>query len=182
MFYKLTDANDQTYGGCQWGENITHETSGGGELCGPGWTHWYTHPLLAVMLNPIHGNFDLTKAHLWESPEDQVAEKTDRGLKVGCAKGTTAQRIPLPEVTLTQKIAFGILCSLAVYRDQKYVEWANSWFSGFDRSRETAEAAWAAAEAAWAAEAAARAWAEAAAEAWKIDLIALAEKAMQVKP
>ena len=155
-YYKLTNENDQTHGGCQWGENVTYKTSGEGGLCGSGWTHWYTHPLLAVMLNPIHGNFDLATAHLWESPDDQVAEKTDHGLKVGCTKGTTARRVPLPEVTLTQKTAFGILCSLEVYRDQSYVTWAENWLSGSDRSRQAAawaaaRAAEAAAEAAWAA-------------------------------
>ena len=137
-YYKLTNENEQTHGGCQWGENVTHETSGKGELCGPGWTHWYTHPLLAVMLNHIHGNFDLTTAHLWESPEDQVAEKTDHGVKVGCMKGTTARRVPMPEVTLTQKVAFGILCSLSVYREHNYVTWAENWLSGSDRGRQEA--------------------------------------------
>ena len=176
-FYKLTDANDQTQGGCQWGENVSYETSGTGDLCGPGWTHWYTHPLLAVMLNSIHGNFDLSTAHLWESPEDQVAEKTDRGLKVGCTKGTTARRIPLPEVTLTQKIAFGILCSLEVHKEHNYVTWAENWLSGLDRSRDAA--AWAAR----AARAAVREEAEEAEEEAKpLDLISIAEKAMQVKP
>jgi hypothetical protein len=160
-YYKLTDENDRTHGDCQWGENVTYETDGKGDLCGPGWTHWYTHPLLAVLLNPSHGRFDLTTAHLWESPENQVAEKFDCGLKVGCKRGTTARRIPLPEVTLIQKIAFGILCSLAVYKEQSYVTWAESWLSGEDRSANRA----AATRAAWTAEAEARA-AEARAAEW----------------
>lgn len=158
-YYKLTDANDQTYGGCQWGEGVTHLISGEGNLCGPGWTHWYTHPLLAVMLNPTQGNFDLTTAHLWESPADQVAEKTDHGLKVGCMKGTTVRRVPLPEVTLTQKIAFGILCSLEVCTEQSYVTWANNWLLDIDRSQRTAAwTVWTAGETVWAARAARAAW------------------------
>ena len=96
--YKLTDENDQTFGGCQWGENVTIKTSGTGELCGPGWTHWYTHPLLAVFLNPIHGYFDLKTAHLWEGKG--TIGKTDCKLKVGCTSGTTLKRIPLPIVTV----------------------------------------------------------------------------------
>jgi hypothetical protein len=46
--YKLTNENFQTFGGCQWGENITHITSGEGDLCGPGWLHYYDNPLLAA--------------------------------------------------------------------------------------------------------------------------------------
>lgn len=189
-YYKLTDEHDRTYGGCQWGENVTVETSGEGDLCDPGWTHWYTDPLLAVLLNPIHGDYDLTTAHLWESPEDQVAEKFDHGLKVGCKRGTTVRRIQMPEVTMTQKVAFGILASLEVYKVPDYVAWATAWLSGEDRSVEAVEAAWAA----WAAgaagvagvagvarEAREAAWAAKAAWAAELDLVALARKAMDVK-
>ncbi|RPI49410.1 MAG: hypothetical protein EHM49_09945 [Deltaproteobacteria bacterium] len=164
--YKLTDKNDQTHGGCQWGPGVTHETSGEGELCGPGWTHWYTDPLLAVFLNPIHGDFDLAIAHLWEGEGEP--EKFDHGLKVGCKRATSIKRIELPQVTQTQRIAFGILTSLEVNQDPSYSTWARRWLTGEDRSR---KAAWAAAEAA-------RAAAEAAAEA-EIDLIAIANKAME---
>jgi hypothetical protein len=162
-YYKLTDENDRTYGGCQWGENITHTTSGEGDLCSSGWTHWYTHPLLAVLLNPIHGKFDLKTAHLWKSPPDQIAEKSDKGLKVGCKIGTTLSRVPLPEVTLTQKIAFGILTSLEVSKNENYLQWAINWLSGKNRSQ--------AREAAWAAEDTKQ----------PLDLIALAEKTMLVE-
>ena len=55
--YHLTDEHDRTYGGCQWGENVIHPTSGEGSLCGPGWTHWTADPLLAVFLNPIQGEY-----------------------------------------------------------------------------------------------------------------------------
>ncbi|KKL58315.1 hypothetical protein LCGC14_2226540, partial [marine sediment metagenome] len=55
--YKLTDSNDQTYGKTQWGPGIEHAASGKGPLCTEGWLHAYTDPLLAVLLNPIHGNY-----------------------------------------------------------------------------------------------------------------------------
>jgi len=122
--YKLTDANDRTHNGCQWGPNVTVETSGEGELCGEGFTHWYTNPLLAVLLNLTHANFDLSTAHLWEGEGEIV--KDDSGLKVGCAKATTLRRIPVPEVTDEQRVKFGILCSLQVPQEMAYVEWANN--------------------------------------------------------
>ena len=55
LLCKLTNENDQTYNKTQWGENITHKADGQGELCGTGWIHYYDSPLLAVLLNPIHG-------------------------------------------------------------------------------------------------------------------------------
>src|SRR3989304_4485465 len=54
--YKLTDQQMRTYGDCQWTLGEWKETSGEGNLCGPGWLHFYTHPLLAALLNPIHAN------------------------------------------------------------------------------------------------------------------------------
>ena len=55
--YKLTNENHETYNGTKWGPGVTHETDGHGELCGSGWLHYYDDPLLAVLLNPIHANF-----------------------------------------------------------------------------------------------------------------------------
>lgn len=189
----MTDKNDQTHNNCQWGENITVETSGEGELCSEGYTHWYTSPLLAVLLNPIHGNYYLKTAHLWEGEGEVIND--NHGLKVGCKKATTLCRISLPELTLEQKIAFGILYTKEVYDGKVWNNWADKWLSGEDRSRESARvaaraafaaeaaffAAEAAAEAAFATEAA-RTAAEAAAfatEAKPLNLQAIAEKAVR---
>jgi hypothetical protein len=163
--YKLTTRNDQTYNKCQWGPDVTVETDGTGDLCGSGFTHWYTHPLLAVLLNPIHGNFDLESAHLWEGEGDIIAN--DHGLKVGCKKATTLKQIPLPKVTPEQKTRFAILCALEVYQEETFVTWANNWLNDVDKSIATAYAVARAARAAAraVAQAAARAAAEAAAEA-----------------
>ena len=167
--YKLTCADDTTRGGCPWGVNIEHRTSGEGDLCGPGWTHWYTDPLLAVLLNPIHGDFDPATMHLWEGEGD--IGKTDHGLKVGCARGRTIRQIEIPVVTTVQRVAFGILCALEVNRNAAFVTWARRWLDDTGRSAQAAE--WAAAWAAWAAN-------ELEAVGKPLDLIALARKAMEV--
>jgi len=206
IIWKLADEHDRTHGGCQWGEGVQHNTSGEGELCGPGWTHWYTHPLLAVMLNPCHGNFDLTKAHLWKG--EGTPEKFDHGLKVGCRDGRTIKRVPLPKVSLKSKVRFGILCAWEVYADKKWRRWARNWLSGKDRSEVAAAmaalvawarlVAWAAAGAsaaeaasaarlaasaarlvAWAASAALGAVGAAVNMGRDLDLIALAKKAVR---
>ena len=80
--YKLTNAKDQTYGETQWGEGVEHTTDGFGDLCGPGWLHAYTDPLLAVLLNPLHAGF--CTPHLWEA-EGEIG-RNDNGLKVGCKR------------------------------------------------------------------------------------------------
>ena len=209
-YYKLTSENDRTYGGCQWGLGVTHITSGEGELCSSGWTHWYTHPLLAVLLNPMQGNFNLNTAHLWRSPKNQEAQKFDHGLKVGCMRGITVKRIKLPILTTIQKIAFGILCTLEVYKEKSYHQWAESWLSGKNRSMNAAKAARAAAAeavekaraavraaraaeaaaveearaaraAVWVARAARAVEAEAAAEIQPLNLISIAKKSLKVK-
>jgi hypothetical protein len=193
--YKLTNAYDQTHNKTQWGENVTHSGTGEGPLCGPGWIHAYTDPVLAALLNPIHADF--AQPRLWEA-EGEVT-LNDNGIKVGCLSLTTVKRIPLPEITRTQRVRFAILCALEVYPEPGFVAWAQARLSGMDHSRESARAAaaawaaraaeaaaaaWAAraAAAAWAARAAAAAWAaraaEAAAAAKPLDLIALARQAV----
>jgi len=137
--YKLTDAHDRTYGGCQWGEGVEVVTSGKGNLCGPGFTHWYTDPLLAVLLNPIHAKLDLSTAHLWKG-EGEVAEPA-HGLKVGCTRARTLRRVELPRVTRAARVRFGILCSLEVYTEPNYRKWADGWLSGKDRSKQAVVAA-----------------------------------------
>ena len=95
--YKLTDEKDQTFGGCQWGENVTHKADGKGELCTEHWIHAYTDPILAVLMNPIHGNYDTDAGHMWEC-EGKIGID-DKGRKVGCKKLATVKRIDMPKVT-----------------------------------------------------------------------------------
>ncbi|VVB50934.1 Uncharacterised protein [uncultured archaeon] len=166
LLYKLTDANGQTYNHTQWDEGVTHETSGEGELCGPGWIHAYTSPLLAVFLNPIHGRFK--NPQLWECIGEGL-EKSDYGLKVGRTRITTVKRIPLPVVTTNQRIAFSILAVLEVYKEPSFVLWTNNWLSGKDRTAADAEAV---VRSAWSVAA------DAAVAGSVLDLQSLAEKAL----
>jgi len=193
--YKITDENDQTYGGCQWGEGVTHTADGKGGLCSKHWIHAYSHKLIAVVMNPIHGNYGKGK-HLWECEAE--TGKNNRGLKFGTTKLTTIKRVWIPIISLNAKTRFGIYCAVEVCKDKGFKKWADNWLSGKDRTEAAARAAWAAARAAaraaeaaaraaWAAEAAeAAAWAaravEAAAraaEAVDIDLISLIKKAIK---
>jgi hypothetical protein len=103
--YKLTDENFQTKNQTQWGENVTHETGGEGDLCGPGWLHAYLNPYLAVLLSPLHVFFE--HPVLWEAEGDGTF-KYERQLKVGCTKLTTLKQIPMP-VVMTDDIGSNLL-------------------------------------------------------------------------
>ena len=160
--FKLTDRDGQTRGGMQWGPGVSHSGTGEGELCGPGWIHAYEHPLVAVLMNPIHAHFP--NPRLWEA-EGEIAIR-DGQLKCGCKTLTTVREIPLPAVTTEMRVRFAILCAKEVCADLSWNAWADKWLSGEDRSEAAAGAAALAARAAWAAEAAAwAAWAAWAAEA-----------------
>lgn len=134
--YKLTNKDYTTYGGCKWGKNVTHTTNGEGELCGPGWLHYYEHPLLAVLHNPIHGDF--LRPILWKA-KVEGSIKHDGQVKSGCTKLTTLTQMKLPEITPSQKVAYGIFCALEVYTDTKFTQWANDWLSGKDRTSDAAD-------------------------------------------
>lgn len=188
--YKLTAQNGTTHNYYQWslpkGEKPGdwHRTSGEGDLCGPGWLHYYHHPLLAVLLNPIHA--DIQDPILWEV-EVGGEQKDDAGLKGGATKMRLLKKIDLPMLSTEQRVAFGIYCALETCKDEEFVRWANGWLMGSDRSAAAAaQAARAAAAraAAWGAAWGAETWAAQAARAARaaqIDLVAIAKKAQQVQ-
>ena len=145
IVYKLTDKFGQTRGMTKWGNNVSHTAKGKGKvLCSNGWIHYYTHPLLAVLMNPIHAKFASPK--LWEA--EASGKILDEALKSGCKTLKTIKEIPLPEVSKVQRVAFGILCGKDVCKDKEWNLWADKWLSGADRSKESASAAYAAALAA----------------------------------
>jgi len=136
--YKLTNKYSQTRNGTQWRPNVSHSATGDSKkLCSDGWIHFYTDPLIAVLMNPVHANFLSLK--LWEC--ETSGKELHESLKSGCKTLTTIREIPLPEITLTQKIAFAILCVKEVCPDKSWNEWADKWLSGEDRSKAAAYAA-----------------------------------------
>jgi len=188
--YKLTTQDLKAHNGFQWeiGKKVT--TDGSGELCSKGWLHCYSDPRLAILMNPIHANISNPK--LFEV-ECSGLHKDDKGRKEGFTEMTLIKEIDIPVLTINQKIAFAIYCSLAVCKEEQYILWANNWLSGVDRSgkaaadtADTADAYYAA----YAAKAAAVAVAAAAAYAAKtaavavnagtIDFISIIEKALKI--
>ena len=178
--WKLTNEDYRTHGDCQWGPGITHEVSGDGNLCGPGWIHVYTSPRLAVLLNPIHAAIE--SPVLWRV-ECDGQHKADHGLKEGWTRVTTVEIVEAPVYSREQHVAFGIWCAAAVCVDPQWCAWADGWISGRDRSRARAATAARAAAAATAARAArAAAGAAGAAGTTTIDFDAIALRALEWTP
>lgn len=150
--YKLTDANGRTHGGTQWGPGVTHEATGAASQ--DLCTDGWIHAYERPLLAVLLNpiHANFISPRLWEA-EGEIGKREGQ-LKCGCRSLTTVHEIPLPKITTMQRVAFAIYCGLAVCKDEKWIKWANDWLSGKDRT---------------------------AAAAADINLIELAEKAMEVK-
>jgi hypothetical protein len=136
--YKLTDEDMTTFNNTQWAIREWKETSGGESLCGPGWLHCYTHPLLAAFLNRGHRAFQ--KPRLFECVVAGDSLK-DGSLKEGWTEMELVNEMELPKPTLEQFVRFGILCALTSYKDIAFATWANNWLNGINRTEDHALAA-----------------------------------------
>ena len=120
QLYKLTDSEGYTKNNTHWSVGTTHslEVKLNPQLCSRDVLHAYTSPLLAALMYPAHIDFKNT---LCFTVDGEIAV-TD-GTKVGC-------------LSLTQRIAFGILCTLELLsgKDKKFTQWAEKWLSNEDRS------------------------------------------------
>ena len=117
--YKLTNLHSQTRSATQWGENVTHELPVRDiyQLCSQQVLHAYASPELAVLMDPIQASL-LPHAILWEAEGDVVVSD---GTKVGCTRLTTLKQIPIPAITLEQRVTFAIKCALHVYEEPSWV-------------------------------------------------------------
>lgn len=133
--YKLTDHAKQTLLKYQWRLGYWHKTGGNGELCGPGWLHVYTDPLVGIMLNPVHANIADPRVFIGRGRGKML---DDHGLKRGYSKVFLDREMDAPKVTSSQRVEFGILSVLEVCRESAFIGWAEKWLSGDDRSMEAA--------------------------------------------
>lgn len=177
--YKLTDKQGRTRAGedneLTWPVGVAHKTAGTGTRLGTADViHAYEHPLIAVLMNPVHADLNPNTMRLFVAEGEIVAREGQ--LKCGVHALKIVEEIPVPALTTEQRIKFAILCAKSVCKDAEWNAWADKWLSGEDRSARSARSAWAAAT--WAAaEAAARAAAaEAAAADTKLDLIHIIEQ------
>jgi hypothetical protein len=145
-YYKLTDQNDQTYKGTQWGPGVTHSLPPVPEpyLCASDVIHFYTSPNLAYLMSPIHTNYD--NPHLWLVDIDKI--EVTNGLKCGTFKLTTIKRLPKPDWVDSKydkpvRVQFAVLCAEAVLPmmsgPKDAIQAAEAWLA--EPSKENARAA-----------------------------------------
>lgn len=128
--YKLTDHAMQTYGGCQWELGVERSAPGKWGLCTDGWLHAYTDPIISIMMNPIHAGFYNPRLFL---AKGRGASMDDHGLKVGVQHLTLLEEMPVPVITIEQRVRFGILCAMQVCKSHSWRSWAQKWLDGRDR-------------------------------------------------
>lgn len=137
--YKLTNEKMQTRNGFQWELGVPRAATGAGaKLCTNAVLHYYRNPIEAVLYNPIHAG--LKNPLLFEAEAD--GETATDGLKGGCKTLTLLRRLELPEVPTEKRIEFAIRCAKQVYSEnEEFVQWANRWLDGTDRTARAARAA-----------------------------------------
>ena len=139
--YKLvTQDMKSAMGMMDW--EIGKRVSVGGELemCHNG-IHVYSHPMVAVFLNPIHCGI---KNPIMLECTTGCKSMGDAGKWV-VRSVTPKRKIEVPEMTREHKVATAILCVMEIYKEKKWVGWANGWLG--DKDRTPAAAAYAAAAA-----------------------------------
>jgi hypothetical protein len=186
--FKITDKDLRAHNGFQYTPLQRAEVEVyTGELCTEGVLHAYKTAEDAVFFDPIHGEFFCAPgARLWRCACD--GPEVFDGTKLGVGNLTLIEEVPIPTMTLEQRVERGIRAALSVCADPFFVEWAEKWLSGEDRSADAAARAAEAAGGAWAAEApayAARAaearsaaWATWATEAYAARAVAYAARAL----
>ena len=136
--YKVTDRNT-TSNGMKWGPEVSNTATGKGTvLCTDGFIHFYRNPILAALMRYRHVPL-FSRPTLWES--EYSGKVVHEPLKSGSKTLKTVKKIPFPKITKNQRIAIGILCvkKYSSKNSPKFVNWANNWLSGKDRTKLSAQ-------------------------------------------
>ena len=137
-FYKLLTQDMTSHNDTKWELNIPITvTKEGTEMCTDQVLHCYNHPLLAIVLNPIHA--DIKNPRLFEIEVDKIVN-TD-GLKYASKQQTLIKEITIPEISIEQKLEFAIRVTQLILKDTKWNSWADNWLNNTDRTKESAYAA-----------------------------------------
>lgn len=90
-------------------------------------------PLQAVLTCPNPTNAENTKVFLLNRWETKTGTDNNQGY-------TIVKEVPVPVVSLEQKVAFAIAAVSEIYRERDFVAWADDWLSGKNRTAESAQA------------------------------------------
>ena len=133
--YKLTDEQGNTRNNTHWDVGTKHEVPRDlrictHPLCTSSYIHAYENPLVAVLMNPAHAKFKapiLWRAVGWVSRREGES-------KCGCFSLRIIEKLPLPEISVAQRIRIGIYSALSICSEPDFVLWAKNWLAGTDRT------------------------------------------------
>lgn len=133
MQYLPTDSDGRDWLNREWGPDKSHTTDNENHR-----PHTYHDPLTAVLLAPAFEEYPaFTVGKLFTA---EGTRSDNDLLRPGWFSLKTLSEVPIPDVTETQRITFGIVCALNVVTQPDFCRWAFDWLSGKDRTPESAGA------------------------------------------
>ena len=147
--YKLVSQKYTTHGNTLWrdakGKWLQVSATGkGNRLCTSGVLHFYDHPVLAVLFNPVHAGISRPRLLKIRTSRPVAHDELKGGCKYACA----VDELPVPALSRTQIVEFGIRVALRVHNEPSFRKWAHGWLTDTDRSTDRSVAAATAADAA----------------------------------
>ncbi len=134
---KLVSQHLTSFGGFPWVVGKWMETKGTGQICGPGWLHYYSHPLVSEIMNSIHENYPKkAKLFLVEAGDTRI----DEWSKCATTRLRLTTEIERPMITSNQRIRCGIylIQCFGIDTMPEWDDWADGWISASDRSEDSA--------------------------------------------
>jgi hypothetical protein len=130
MYFLITKNDNKTERDILWGEEVTNE-----ELNSNYYFTIYDSPEKAVYLYPFYEETAFDKI-LWSV--ETLSDVLDGGLRSKCSKVKTIKKhdinFPVPE----KRITLAILCAYSLVKNEEFKNWALSYLSGKDTSKESA--------------------------------------------
>jgi hypothetical protein len=132
--YFLTDHLKHDASGREWGEHVTHTTSGISPDGSDARFRCYATPLLAGLLNALERGY--RSPRLWEASVE--SEDSPGSPILMCHEVSIQRQATLPVLTGVHYARFAVLCARAACEGTRYEDvfgtWASGWLAGDDSS------------------------------------------------
>ena len=141
--YKLTDYLGRTRAGedneLTWAVGVEHKTAGTGRrLCTADVIHAYEHPLIAVLMNPVHAMFNPATMRLFVAEGEVVARDA---FNCGVHSLKITEEISIPTLPLEFMVLLAIWAARHTCLDDSWNQWAENWLNNQNRSEKAAAGA-----------------------------------------
>jgi len=130
MYFLITKDDNKTERDILWGEEVTNE-----ELNSNYYFTIYDSPEKAVYLYPFYEETAFDKI-LWSV--ETLSEVLGSGLRNKCSKVKTIKKHDINFPTAEKRITLAILCAYNLVKKEEFKNWALSYLSGKDNSKESA--------------------------------------------